>query len=73
MEEATTTVYVDKQVPGYWRLLPDPGRPAGTQAAFGEALRWPNGAELMSKARDRGLGTAGEFEPNLGRAVAELQ
>ena len=53
-------------------LLPDPGQLAATQAAFGEALRWPNAGELMSKARDRGLGTAGEFELNLGRAVAEL-
>jgi enoyl-CoA hydratase/carnithine racemase len=54
-------------------LLPDPGQLAATQAAFGETLRSPNAGELMSKARDRGLGTAGEFELNLGRAVPELQ
>jgi enoyl-CoA hydratase/carnithine racemase len=52
-------------------LLPDPDQLATTQAAFGEGLRSPTAAELMSKARDRGLGTAGEFELNLGRAVAE--
>ena len=52
-------------------LLPDPDRLATTQAAFGEVLRSPTAAELMSQARDRGLGTPGEFELNLGRAVAE--
>jgi hypothetical protein len=108
MDEATTRVTVDKQVPGYWRvtlnhppintvddlmydeifdlvhalatakqrlnqvLLPDPGQLDMTQAAFSEALRWPHAVELMSRARDRGLGTAGEFELNLGRAVGEL-
>jgi hypothetical protein len=54
-------------------LLPDPGQLAATQAAIGEALRWPNAVELMSEARDRGLGTAGQFELNLGRVVTELQ
>jgi enoyl-CoA hydratase/carnithine racemase len=53
-------------------LLPDPDRLAATQAAFGEALRRRSASELMSKARDRGLGIAGEFELNLGRAVSEL-
>ena len=53
-------------------LLPDPDRLAATQAAFGEALRWPNALELMSKARDRGLGNAGEFELDIGRAVTDL-
>ncbi len=52
--------------------LPDAGRLAATEAAFGETLRSPVAAELMGKARDRGLGTAGEFEFNLGDAVAEL-
>jgi enoyl-CoA hydratase/carnithine racemase len=53
-------------------FMPDPGQLEATQAAFGETLRWPNAGELMAKARERGLGTAGEFELNLGRAVAEL-
>jgi enoyl-CoA hydratase/carnithine racemase len=53
-------------------LLPDPDRLAATQAAFGEALRWPSALELMRKARDRGLGTAGEFELDIGRAVTDL-
>ena len=53
-------------------LLPDPGQLAATQAAFGETLRSPVAGELMGKARDRGLATAGEFELNLGRAVAGL-
>ena len=53
-------------------LLPDPDRLAATQAVFGDALRWPSAGAMMSKARDRGLGTAGEFELNLGRAVADL-
>lgn len=43
-----------------------------TQAAFVEALRWPQAAELMAKARGRGLNTASPFELDLGRAIAEL-
>ncbi len=53
-------------------LLPDADQLATTQAAFGEVLRSPIAAELMGKARERGLETASEFELNLGRAVAEL-
>jgi enoyl-CoA hydratase/carnithine racemase len=53
-------------------LLPDPDQLATTQAAFGEVLRSPIAADLMGKARERGLETASEFELNLGRAVAEL-
>jgi hypothetical protein len=43
-----------------------------TQAAFVEALRWPQAAELMAKARGCGLNTASPFELDLGRAIAEL-
>ncbi len=32
-------------------LLPDPGPLAASQAAFGEALSWPNAGELMGMAR----------------------
>jgi enoyl-CoA hydratase/carnithine racemase len=53
-------------------LLPDPDQLVTTQAAFGEVLRSPIAADLMGKARKRGLETASEFELNLGRAVAEL-
>jgi enoyl-CoA hydratase/carnithine racemase len=53
-------------------LVPDPDQLATTQAAFGEVLRSPIAADLMGKARERGLETASEFELNLGRAVAEL-
>jgi len=53
-------------------LLPDPDQLATTQAAFGEVLRSPIAADLMGKARERGLETASGFELNLGRTVAEL-
>ena len=43
-----------------------------TQAAFVEALRWPQAAELMAKARGCGLNTASPFELDLGRVIAEL-
>jgi len=52
--------------------MPDPGQLEATQAAFGECLRWPQAADLMTKARERGLNTASPFELDLGRAIAEL-
>jgi enoyl-CoA hydratase/carnithine racemase len=52
-------------------FMPDPGQLQATQAAFGESLRWPHAAELMAKARERGLNTASPFELDLGRAIAE--
>jgi enoyl-CoA hydratase/carnithine racemase len=54
-------------------FLPDPDQLGATGAAFVETLRSPQAAELMGKARDRGLNTASPFELDLGRAVAELQ
>ena len=54
-------------------LLPDPDQLAATHAKFGEALRWPQAADLIAKARERGLSTASPFELDLGRAVGELQ
>ena len=53
-------------------FLPSEEQLASTQAAFGETLRWPQAAELLTKSRELGLGTAGEFELNMGRRVAEL-
>ena len=53
-------------------FLPDEDQLASTQATFGSTLGWPQAAELMAKARELGLGTAGEFELHLGRRVAGL-
>jgi len=53
-------------------FMPDPGQLAATGSAFVESMRSPRAAELMAKARERGLDTASPFELNLGRAVAEL-
>jgi len=53
-------------------FMPDPGQLAATGAAFVEALRGPQAAELMAKARERGLNAASPFELDLGRAIAEL-
>lgn len=53
-------------------FMPDPGQLKATQAAFVESLRWPQAAELMAKARERGLNAASPFELGLGRAIAEL-
>jgi hypothetical protein len=35
-------------------------------------LTWPEALQRMAKARERGLGAAGEFELNLGRHVGDL-
>jgi hypothetical protein len=43
-----------------------------TGAAFVESLRSPQAAELMAKARDRGLNTSSPFELDVGLAIAEL-
>lgn len=53
-------------------FIPDPGHLEATQAAFGGTLHSPHAAELMAKARERGLNTASLFELDLGRTVAEL-
>jgi enoyl-CoA hydratase/carnithine racemase len=54
-------------------FIPDAGQLEDTQAAFGETLRSPQAAELMAKARERGLNAESPFELDLGRAVAALQ
>jgi enoyl-CoA hydratase/carnithine racemase len=43
-----------------------------TQATFGGLLRSPAVLQKMAKSRERGLGTAGEFELDLGRQIADL-
>ncbi|GAA4622604.1 enoyl-CoA hydratase/isomerase family protein [Actinoallomurus vinaceus] len=53
-------------------FIPNPDQLQSTQATFGATLRRPQARELVTKARERGLGTAGAFELDLGRSVAEL-
>jgi len=52
--------------------LPDPTQLRSTQTTFGATLTWPGALKRMGKARERGLGTAGEFELDLGRQVKNL-
>ena len=52
--------------------LPRPGRLQSTQAIFGGILRSSTALQKMTKSRERGLGTASEFELDLGRQVADL-
>jgi len=52
--------------------LPQEAELRATQEAFGKTLGWPGALERMAKLRDRGLGTAGELELNLGRHVGDL-
>ena len=46
--------------------LPDQAQLQETQTTFGAVLRAPVALERLAKARERGLGAAGEFELNLG-------
>jgi enoyl-CoA hydratase/carnithine racemase len=52
--------------------LPDRTQLQSTQTTFGATLTWPGALKRMGKARERGLGTASEFELDLGRQVANL-
>jgi enoyl-CoA hydratase/carnithine racemase len=52
--------------------LPDPTQLQSTQMTFGATLTWRGALKRMGKARERGLGTAGEFELDLGRQVKNL-
>jgi enoyl-CoA hydratase/carnithine racemase len=52
--------------------IADRGLLEATQMTFGQTLRWPAAVGRMAKARDLGLGAAGEFELHLGRRVADL-
>jgi enoyl-CoA hydratase/carnithine racemase len=50
--------------------LPDQARLRETQATFGATLQWPDALARLSRARELGLGAAGEYELNLGRHAA---
>jgi enoyl-CoA hydratase/carnithine racemase len=52
--------------------LPDSDALEATGAAFVGSLNSPQAAELMARARERGLNVASAFELDLGRAIAEL-
>jgi len=52
--------------------LPRQAELQSTQAIFGGTLRSSAALEKMAKSRERGLGTAGEFELDLGRQIADL-
>lgn len=52
--------------------LPQQAELQSTQATFGETLRSPTAFQKMTQSRELGLGTAGEFELDLGRRIADL-
>jgi len=52
--------------------LPRQAELQSTQVIFGGTLRSPVALQKMTKSRERGLGTAGEFELDLGRQIADL-
>lgn len=52
--------------------LPDKARLQDTQDTFFKTFGWPAAIERFPKLRERGIGTAGEFELNLGHHIAKL-
>jgi enoyl-CoA hydratase/carnithine racemase len=52
--------------------LPDQAQLQETQTTFGAALQWPGALERFAKGVQLGLGTASEFELDLGRRVGDL-
>ena len=52
--------------------LPDPAQLEDDQKTFGATLRAQPGIERLTRARELGLGAAGEFELNLGRNAARF-
>jgi enoyl-CoA hydratase/carnithine racemase len=52
--------------------LPDQSQLQATQSTFSETLRWPDAVARNTKARELGLGAAGDYELNLGRHAAEF-
>jgi enoyl-CoA hydratase/carnithine racemase len=52
--------------------VPDQVQLQETQTTFGALLRSPVALERLTKARELGLGAAGEFELNLGRHAGDL-
>ncbi|HET7073342.1 MAG TPA: enoyl-CoA hydratase/isomerase family protein, partial [Mycobacterium sp.] len=54
------------------RGLPDPAQLQATEDIFFTTYQWPGATERMPKLRERGIGTPGEFELNLGRHIENL-
>jgi enoyl-CoA hydratase/carnithine racemase len=52
--------------------LPDTAQLQATQDTFFKTFGWPGALERFPKLRARGIGTAGEFELNLGRHIGDL-
>ena len=52
--------------------LPDRADLQATQDTFFKTYGWPGALERMPKLRARGIGTAGDFELNLGRDIGDL-
>jgi enoyl-CoA hydratase/carnithine racemase len=52
--------------------LPDPAELQATEDVFFTTYRWPGAIERMPKLIERGIGTPGEFELNLGDHLGNL-
>jgi enoyl-CoA hydratase/carnithine racemase len=52
--------------------LPDRSQLQATEDKFFETFKWPGAVERMAKLRQRGIGTAGDFELNLGHHIGDL-
>lgn len=52
--------------------LPDKSQLQATEDTFFTTFGWPGARERAPKLRERGIGTAGEFELNLGRNLGHL-
>jgi enoyl-CoA hydratase/carnithine racemase len=52
--------------------LADTGQLQATQDTFFKTFGWPGAVERFPKLRARGIGTAGEFELDLGRNIGDL-
>jgi enoyl-CoA hydratase/carnithine racemase len=68
----------DKQVLGVAKAtinhfgLPDRAQLQATQDTFFKTYTWPGAIERLPKLRERGIGTAGDFELNLGHRLGDL-
>ena len=52
--------------------LPDRAQLQSTQDTFFKTFAWPGAVERAPKLRERGIGTAGDFELNLGYHIGKL-
>jgi enoyl-CoA hydratase/carnithine racemase len=52
--------------------LPDKAELQATQNTFFKTFGWPGAIERMPKLRERGIGTVGDFELNLGHHIGNL-